>query len=236
MPIATDAPGATRAPAAVLFDMDGVLLDSEPLVARCAVQLFAEAGHTVTAADFRPYIGTGEDRYLGGVARSMGWDDIVLPAAKGRLYELYLELAPTTLQAFPEARAWPERLRAAGLKVALATSADRVKAEANLAVLGLPLDWWDFAITGEQITHKKPAPDIYLAAARGVGCAPGACVVVEDAINGIEAAKAAGMRCVAVAQTFAAEALRAADRVVPTLAALRWGDLGIAPQGLADAS
>ena len=72
---------------------------------------------------------------------------------------------------------------------------------------------------------KKPAPDIFLAASRKLGIAAETCVVIEDAVNGVQAAKAAGMRCVAVAQTFPAEKLRQADLIRPTLANVTVGDL-----------
>jgi beta-phosphoglucomutase-like phosphatase (HAD superfamily) len=72
---------------------------------------------------------------------------------------------------------------------------------------------WDAVVAGENVVHKKPAPDIFLFAAQAIGVEPAACVVVEDAVNGIQAAKAAGMRCVAVAQTFPAERLQEADVV-----------------------
>jgi beta-phosphoglucomutase-like phosphatase (HAD superfamily) len=68
-------------------------------------------------------------------------------------------------------------------------------------------------VTGEDIAQKKPAPDIFLKAAKKLGRPAAACVVLEDAINGVQAAKAAGMRCIAVAQTFAAQRLTAADLV-----------------------
>jgi membrane protease YdiL (CAAX protease family) len=117
------------------------------------------------------------------------------------------------------------RCRAAGLKVAVASSADLIKIQANLDRIGLPLAEWNAVVHGEAVEHKKPAPDIFLAAARQLGVASAECVVVEDAVNGIEAAKAAGMRCVAVAQTFPAEKLTKADIVRPDMLAVTLEDL-----------
>jgi HAD superfamily hydrolase (TIGR01509 family) len=197
---------------AVLFDMDGVLTDSEPLINAAAVAMFRELGHCVAPEDFLPFVGTGENRYIGGVAEKHGIA-IDLVSAKRRTYEIYLELVPSRLRAFPGAVDLVRRCQGAGLQVAVASSADRIKIEANLDQIGLPAAGWDAVICAEDVVHKKPAPDIFLAGARRLGRAPGECVVIEDAINGIEAAKAAGMRCVAVAQSFATDRLVQADLV-----------------------
>jgi HAD superfamily hydrolase (TIGR01509 family) len=204
---------------AVIFDMDGVLTDSEPLINEAAVAMFRERGVPARPEDFRPFVGTGEDRYLGGVAELHGVA-LDLAEAKRRTYEIYLALVPTRLRAFPGAVELVRACRASGLKVAVASSADRIKIDANLARIGLPPAEWDALVSAEAVTHKKPAPDIFLAAARLLAVSPSACVVVEDAVNGVQAARAAGMRCVAVAHSFPPEELAAADRVFPRIADL----------------
>jgi HAD superfamily hydrolase (TIGR01509 family) len=197
---------------AVIFDMDGVLTDSEPLINRAAITMFAEKGLKVPSEDFSPFVGAGEDRYIGGVAEKYKFA-LNLPDAKKRTYEIYLDLVPTLLTAFPGAKKLVEDCRQAGLQTAVASSADRIKICANLEKMGLPIASWDAVVTGEDIAQKKPAPDIFLKAAKKLGRPAAACVVLEDAINGVQAAKAAGMRCIAVAQTFAAQRLTAADLV-----------------------
>jgi HAD superfamily hydrolase (TIGR01509 family) len=197
---------------AVIFDMDGVLTDSEPLINAAAIAMFKEKGLTVQPEDFLPFVGTGEDRYIGGVAEKYHFQ-LDLPAAKARTYEIYLELVPKQLRAFPGAVELVRNCRAAGLRIGVASSADRVKIEANLRQIGLPPESWDAIVTGEEVVNKKPAPDIFLTAVARLGLLPSQCVVVEDAVNGVEAAKAARMRCVAVAQTFPAERLQKADLV-----------------------
>jgi HAD superfamily hydrolase (TIGR01509 family) len=204
---------------AVIFDMDGVLTDSEPLINAAAIAMFKEKGLAVAPGDFLPFVGAGEDRYIGGVAEAHHFP-LDLPAAKRRTYEIYLDLVPKRLEIFPGARELMRACREAGLKVAVASSADRIKIQANLQKMGLPIEDWDAVVTGDDVQAKKPAPDIFLVAAKRLGRTAGECVVVEDAINGVQAAKAAGMRCVAVAQTFPAEQLSAADLVKPTIAQL----------------
>jgi beta-phosphoglucomutase len=213
---------------AVIFDMDGVLTDSEPLINAAAIEMFREMGVTVRPGDFIPFVGTGENRYIGGVAEKYGVPlDII--AAKRRTYEIYLELVPKELRAFPGAGPVVAACRRAGLETAVASSADRIKITANLRKIGLPPESWDAIVTGEDVTRTKPDPEIFLAAAGLLRLSPHDCTVVEDAPNGIQAAKAAGMRCVAVAQTFPAEQLIAADLVRATLAEVSVADLGGTP-------
>jgi HAD superfamily hydrolase (TIGR01509 family) len=201
---------------AVIFDMDGVLADSEALICSAAMAMFRERGLEVQPEDFHPFVGTGENQYLGGVAEKYGFT-LVIPDAKQRTYELYLAMAPLQLRAFPNALELVRQCRASGLKTALASSADHIKIDANLIKIGLPRQEWDAIVGGGDVVHKKPAPDIFLAAARKMGCSPAQCVVVEDALHGIQAAKAAGMFCIAVAHTFPAEQLGEADLVKTAL-------------------
>src|SRR5512144_1374827 len=102
---------------AVIFDMDGVLVDSEPLINAAAIAMFREKGLVVQPGDFLPFVGAGEDRYIGGVAEKYGFP-LDLPSAKRRTYEIYLGLVPTSLHAFPGAQDFVRSCREAGLLVA----------------------------------------------------------------------------------------------------------------------
>ncbi len=209
---------------AIIFDMDGVLTDSEALINAAAVAMFRELGLEVRPEDFTPFIGTGENRYLGGVAEKYRFP-IAIASAKKRTYEHYLRLVPRQLRAFPGARELVLSCRRVGLKTAVASSADSVKVHANLHQIGLPPDSWDAVISGEMVEHRKPAPDLFLSAARRMGVTPERCTVVEDTAHGIQAARAAGMRCVAVAQTFPAETLTDADVVRTAISEVGIADL-----------
>jgi HAD superfamily hydrolase (TIGR01509 family) len=207
---------------ALIFDMDGVLCDSESVIAVAACRMFKErCGVTVTAKDFEPFIGTGEERYLLGVAEKFGVS-LTMPDDKNELYRLYAEVARTELQPI---RGVVEFLRVAAAKrirMAVATSADEFKMDVNLAAIGVEKELFAARVTGEQIQRKKPAPDVFLKAAELLGCAPDECVVFEDAVNGVQAAKAAGMRCVGVTSSFSAELLKenGADWTAPDFTSL----------------
>jgi HAD superfamily hydrolase (TIGR01509 family) len=212
---------------AAIFDMDGVLTDSEPLINAAAIAMFKEKGLVVQPEDFLPFVGAGEDRYIGGVAEKYGFP-LDVPTAKRRTYEIYLDLVPSQLETFPGVIELVHACRAAGLLIAVASSADQIKVRANLEKIGLPVEFWDAVVTGETVVNKKPAPDIFLTAAEKLGVSPSECVVVEDAVNGVQAAHAAGMRCVAVAHTFPPDRLRQADVIRNSIADVMLSDL--APQ------
>lgn len=195
---------------AVIFDMDGVLCDSEPFIAEAACRMFLERhGAGVAPADFVSYIGTGEDRYLGGVAEKHGVR-LDMPADKIRTYEIYLEIIRGRLPPLPGVHAFVAACRRRGLKLAVATSADRMKMEGNLREIGLPPDSFDACVMGEMIARKKPAPDIFLKAAELMEVPPPECMVVEDAPSGLRAAVAAGMRRLGLTTGFSDADLRAA--------------------------
>jgi HAD superfamily hydrolase (TIGR01509 family) len=194
----------------VIFDMDGVLCDSEPLIAEAAGQMFREKyGVPATAADFHPFIGTGEERFLGGVAEKYG---VALQPGvdKARTYAIYLELIVGRLQPLPGAHAFVAAARQRGLKLAVATSADRIKLHGNLTAIRLPESSFDAIITGSEVPRKKPHPDIFLLATERLGVSPADCLVVEDAPSGLQAGRAAGCACLGITSTFDAATLRAA--------------------------
>ena len=209
----------------VIFDMDGVLVLSEPFIARAAIQMFAEKGYTLEPDDFRPFIGTGEDRFIGGPAEARG-----IPMDpekdKARTYAIYLDLIQGQLKPLPGVHEFIERCREHKLKIAVASSADAIKVEGNLKEIGLPTSTFDAIVTGSDVTHKKPSPEIFQEAARRLGLDPSSCLVVEDAIAGVAAAKHAGARCLALSTSFTRDKLADADWVVP--------DLSTAPREVLD--
>ena len=206
--------------AGVIFDMDGVLCDSEDFMAEAAAAMFAETYKiTVAVEEFRPFRGMGEDRYLGGVAKNHGVT-LDLPVDKQRAYEIFLQRIPGRLKPLPGAVEFIASCRARGLKLAVATSADRMKLNGMLPEIGLPSRLFDAIVTGSNVARKKPNPEIFLTAAKRIGLPSEQCLVVEDAASGVRAAKAAGSRCLALTTSHDAGTLRSlgADWVASDLA------------------
>jgi HAD superfamily hydrolase (TIGR01509 family) len=195
-----------------------VLVLSEPFTAEASSRMFAEKGYTVTHEEYRPFIGMGEDRFIGGPAEARG---IPLDPVrdKARTYAIYLELIKGRLHALPGVREFVASCRSRGLKLAVASSADRIKVEGNLREIGLPPSTFDVLVDGSDVARKKPAPDLFLEAARRLGLDPTTCLVVEDALSGVAAARSAGSRCLAVTTSFPADQLAhaGADWIAPGL-------------------
>jgi len=194
---------------AVIFDMDGVLTDSEWFIAEAGCQMFLRNhGQKVSHDDFLPFVGHGENRFLGGVAEKYGITAFEIERDKALTYDIYTEIVKGKLQPMPGAVEFVRGCRELGFKTALATSTDYIKMMANLKEIGLvPADgpgevFFDALVNGLDVQRKKPFPDIFLEAARRINIAPEYCWVVEDSVGGIQAAKAAGMRCLALLTTF----------------------------------
>ncbi len=201
---------------AVLFDMDGVLLDSERFICRAGIMMFSEKGLETKPEDFLAFTGMGENRYLGGVAEKYGFP-FELEKDKARTYEIYEEIVKGKLEPLPGVIDFIKACRDRNLKIAVATSADRIKMLINLREIGLDASAFDTTVNGLEIEHKKPAPDIFLKAASKLGVEPEHCLVVEDAVSGVEAGKAAGSKVLGLTTTFSREDLQQADWIAADL-------------------
>lgn len=193
---------------AVIFDMDGVLIDSEPFIREAAVRMFGERGLTVQHEDFLPFTGAGEERFIGGVADLYNFT-LDLERDKTRTYQLYDELVQGNLQPLCGVREFIDKARNRGLKLAVASAADRIKVEINLREMGFTPAMFDALVTGSDVVNKKPDPEIFLEAAKRMSMSPDYCLVCEDAVNGTVAAKAAGMRCLGITTSFTPQELQA---------------------------
>jgi len=201
----------------ILFDMDGVLVDSEKFICKAAILMFGELGIKARPKDFLPFVGTGENSYIGGVAALYGVkEDIIY--MKERTYSIYEKITHGNLQPLPGVLSFISKCRMKNLKMAVATSADKVKMLINLKEIGLDESLFDATVNGLEVARKKPFPDIFITAALKLGVKPQECLVVEDAVSGVQAAKAAGSRCLALTTSFSRELLYEADWISASLA------------------
>ncbi|MFE1950464.1 HAD family hydrolase [Streptomyces sp. NPDC059524] len=182
---------------AVVFDLDGTLVDSEPNYFRAALGTLARYGVTdFTWADHEKYVGISTLETIGIWKRRYG---IAAPADEllDDMNSRYLELARAETHVFPQMRLFLEHLHAEGVPMIVASGSSPEAIEAILAGTGLTGQLSRY-VSADEVEHGKPAPDVFLEAARRLGVAPRHCVVLEDAAPGAAAAHAAGMRCIAV--------------------------------------
>lgn len=203
----------------LIFDVDGVLADTEALIADATAAMFREFyGVDLTPEDFRPFIGTGAVRYTVGPAEKLGIAIDVEKALQRRHDNFVALINERETIAMPGAAELLAVAAASGAwKLAIATSAPQAKFRETLQAAKIPFNFFSAIVTGDHVEKKKPDPEIYLAAADRLGLPPTRCVVVEDAIMGVQAAKAAGMACIALTGSFPAEDLAAADIIVDSL-------------------
>ncbi|GAA0499664.1 HAD-IA family hydrolase [Streptomyces olivaceiscleroticus] len=181
----------------VVFDLDGTLVDSEPNYYEAGRRLLARYGVTdFTWEHHTRFIGIGTRETLEILKKEYGIEAPVTELLAGK-NEIYLELAGAHTEVFPEMRAFVEQLHAAGHPMAVASGSSRAAIDAVLK--GTDLDaWLATRVSAEEVGRGKPEPDVFLEAALRLGVTPESCVVLEDAAPGAEAARRAGMRCIAI--------------------------------------
>lgn len=205
----------------VIFDMDGVLVDSGWAHRQAWFDLAGKEGLEMSDEFFSRTFGMQNDTII----------PMLRPEITGRELELlsdwkeqrYRDLVDSRPQAAEGVLSLLQDLKGKGFKLAIGSSAPR----ANLDVFWIPLGldrYFDVQVTKEQVREGKPAPETFLKAAAQLSLPPGRCAVVEDALHGVQAGKAAGMPVIAVTTTRTREELGLADRVVDSLAELRAQD------------
>ena len=203
-------------PVAVIFDMDGVIVDSEPYSMQALIDELRSHGIDPTAEELRRSYGRKvQDDFRELFARYGATSDIEAAVISKRTR--YFGLATGNLKPLPGALELIARVKARGYRVGLASSGDREKVALSLRSLKLE-GVFEIMVTGDDIKHSKPDPEIYRLAAARLGVDPRLCVAVEDAPSGVRAARGAGMRCIAVTSTVSREELAEADLVVASLA------------------
>jgi HAD superfamily hydrolase (TIGR01509 family) len=195
-------------PAGVVFDVDGTLVDNMALHARAFERFCARHSLPAFTAEMRARLDGKRNRDIFPVLFGRALADDELRAFSDEKEGLYRELSSGALSPLPGLVELLDRLEAARVPVALATSAPAENVAHTLRELGLA-PRLTRVVRSDQVPRGKPHPDVFLEAARVIGAAPTACVAFEDAPMGLRAARAAGMRCVAVTTTFSREAFAA---------------------------
>jgi sugar-phosphatase len=182
---------------AVVFDMDGLIVDSEPLWVRAEIAIFGEVGVTLAESDCARTKGLRSDDVVAFWHAQTPWPSPTLAEVQERLVARVAELVRDEGRALPGVARALAAARETASRVALASSSPMLVIRATLERLGLERAF-DVVQSAETEPLGKPHPGIFLTTAARLGVAPTACVVLEDSLTGVIAAKAARMTCIAV--------------------------------------
>lgn len=207
-----------------IFDWDGVIIDSSAQHRESWIRMAKADGLTLPDGYFEQAFGMKNEVIIPEI---LGWADE--PAAVQRMAKrkeaLYRDIVREDgIEPLPGARAWLDALRNAGVPCVIGSSTCRANIDCIIDDIGLRAYFSDI-VSGDDVEHGKPHPEIFLKAAGRIGFEPDRTVVFEDAFVGIEAARRGGMKVVAVASTHPAEDLLNADKVVDRLDELRVEEL-----------
>ncbi|MFF3921248.1 HAD family hydrolase [Paenibacillus lactis] len=203
---------------AFIFDMDGVIIDSEPLHFEVDIQVMKDFGAAITQEQLEKYVGMTNPEMWKLIR-----DEYQLRRSVSEIIDYQLSnkikiLTAREMEPIDGIRELLADLKASGIPVGIASSSPPVFIQAVLDKFGL-LDAFNCIVSGEEVDRGKPAPDVYLKAAELLGVEPASCMVLEDARHGIAAAKAAGMQCIGfVNPNSGNQDLSAADYVVRSIA------------------
>jgi len=199
---------------AVIWDLDGVIINSAEEHRHAWQRLAQEEGIKLSDADFWATFGMRNDDIIPIIWGPQPRERVQALANRKEAY--FRELIRKTAAPLPGSIELLRGLHEAGFLQALASSAPIENIQLISEVLGLR-QYLTALVSGETVAHGKPAPDIFLKAAKELGSDPGECLVIEDAVAGVQAAHAAGMRCIAVAGNRDLPGLREAELMVKSL-------------------
>jgi HAD superfamily hydrolase (TIGR01509 family) len=181
---------------AIIFDMDGVLVDSEPVHFEAMRRLMEEHGVAYTWLDEENFFGCTDREVFRQIRKRYGLAEHEHDLAEAWI-ERVVQLLPGRIAPMAGVPRVLDRLGASGLRLALASSSSPAIIRATIDILGLA-DVFEVTVSGRDVASGKPAPDIFLEAARRLGVPPSACLVVEDSQNGLRASIAAGIPCLVI--------------------------------------
>ncbi|MBA7564904.1 MAG: beta-phosphoglucomutase family hydrolase [Dehalococcoidia bacterium] len=209
--------------AAVIWDMDGVLADTAPHHLLAWQETFAKRGINFTEADFKRGFGIRNDAIIKNVLGEQVTPEEIEAIAREK-EATFRRIIGKDIKPLPGALELVKALDEGSIRMAIASSTTIENIHLIVGSLGIA-DYFKAVITGHDVTEGKPSPQVFLLAAQRLGAEPKNCIVVEDAVAGVKAAKSAGMYCVAVSNTHPKESLGEADLIVASLEMVTVKDL-----------
>jgi beta-phosphoglucomutase family hydrolase len=207
---------------AVIFDMDGVIIDSEPLHFSVDQDIMKSYGISIEREDLEPFVGTTNPEMWTKLKETYKLCASVNDILSKQIREKINRLSSSGLAPIDGITALLEMLQGRGVRIGLASSSPRRFIEAVLDSFGIS-SYFTSVVSGEEVVHGKPAPDVFLRAAEELGVHPQQCLVIEDSMHGIQAAKSAGMICIGYINPNSGQLdLSKADCTVDTIRDIDW--------------
>jgi beta-phosphoglucomutase family hydrolase len=208
---------------AVIWDMDGVIADTAPYHFSAWQETFQKRGIKFTERDFRHSFGRRNDTIIRNtLGEEIAQDEIEAIAREKEA--TFRRIIGQKIKPIPGAVELLQSLKQNGVKMAIASSTPIENIRLITGSLGIA-NCFQAIVTGHDVTEGKPSPQVFLMAAQKLGVKPESCVVIEDAVAGVTAAKRAGMHCVAVTTTHSRQSLKGADLIVKTLEEISINDI-----------
>jgi beta-phosphoglucomutase len=200
---------------AILWDMDGVIADSSAFHFAAWQEAFAKRGIKFTKEDFTKLFGTRNDFIIGSImGKELPGGDVKIIVREKE--ENFRRKATGSIKPFPGVVRLLNAIKRGNFKLGLVSSAPKENIDLVLRELNLE-GIFECVVFGQEVSESKPSPQIYLLAARKLGATPNDCLAIEDSPLGVKAAKTAGMKCLAIANTHPRQELEGADKIVDSL-------------------
>jgi HAD superfamily hydrolase (TIGR01509 family) len=180
---------------AVIFDMDGVIIDSEPIHLEIDIQTMKDLGCNISKDELNKYVGTTNEYMFSDIRNKYKINKSVEDIISYRMEIAKERIIKSDLEPIEGIRELLSALKNKNIPTAIASSSPRDFIEIVVAKFELQ-DYFSYILSGEEVENGKPAPDVYIETAKKLRVQPKDCIVIEDSKNGVLAAKAAGMKCI----------------------------------------
>ncbi|AWK51877.1 phosphatase [Clostridium beijerinckii] len=180
---------------AVIFDMDGVIIDSEPIHFEVDMQTMKDLGCNISAKELEKYVGTTNEYMFADIKKNYNISKSIEEIINYKVEKTKQKIIQSDLEPIEGIKELLSELKNKNIPTAIASSSPRSFIDVVVSKFKLQ-DYFKFIVSGEEVANGKPAPDVYIETAKKLGILPRDCTVIEDSKNGVLAAKAAGMRCI----------------------------------------
>lgn len=180
---------------AVIFDMDGVIIDSEPIHLEVDIQTMRNLGCDISVEELETYVGTTNEYMLTEIKKNYNISESIEEIISYKVEMTKKKIMQSNIEPIDGIRVLLSDLKNKNIPTSIASSSPRDFIDVVVSKFELQ-DYFTYIVSGEDVAYGKPAPDIYIETAKKLKLAPEDCTVIEDSKNGVLAAKAAGMKCI----------------------------------------